>query len=137
MISHPIWCAIGMATLLLIVRNHWLAYRIQDHLFRVGYWARKTAPTQAVVTELCQLWPARFMLFEIWRWDFDRYIVAQDHLFDMDRFIDEELARTDLDWAAYNQVHPSLIQAALDSALPAAPAPDPAATTPPTDPVVP
>jgi hypothetical protein len=70
---------------------------------------------------MSQIWPISHILFEVWRWDFSRYIVHQDHFGAMTAFISKELQRKDLDLARWEE----------ESETPGSPPSAPAAPTTP------
>ncbi len=81
--------------LALIVRKHWINYHVQAYSFKSVYYLWKMGKTPDVAGEMSQLWPMSHMLFELWRWDFSRYIVYQDHYEEMEAFMGNETRLSD------------------------------------------
>lgn len=86
-----------LAALITIVlyRRIWLTHKIAEYEACVAAYCLRTAQSINVVAEMEQLWPQATMLFEIWRWDFGRYVVYQNHYAALAVFVERELALTD------------------------------------------
>lgn len=92
---------IVLTAVTLLVRQLWLASQIEEYGFNALYYCQRNKLSVVIADEMSQIWPGHIMLLEIWRWDFSRYIVHQDHLESMNAFIASELARKDLDLARW------------------------------------
>lgn len=82
----------GLAALYL-VRIQWLAASLERYSFDVSYYCLKTQQSPEIRQDMAKLWPADRMLFELWRWDFRRYVVDHEQLDHMEAFLAEELSR--------------------------------------------
>lgn len=86
---------IVIAFFLLFVRSRilWLNYHIECYTVTSSLYITQTKQPESVAREMAEMWPTQDMLWELWRWDFDRYIVSQDRLEDMLEWRDEELLK--------------------------------------------
>lgn len=99
--------SLSLASLILavlLVRRLWLSAELERYGLNALYYCHKKQLSVVTADEMSQFWPLYHMLFEVWHWDFSRYIVHQDHLADMNAFIAEELERKDLDLEMF-EVH--------------------------------
>lgn len=87
--------------LLLSLRIEWLHWKTQVYVIKGEYWVRATRQSQRVVDDMGQLWPADWMKWELWRWDFGRYIVHRDHWDEAVAFTDSERQRENLSLAEF------------------------------------
>jgi hypothetical protein len=95
--------ALILLLITLIIRRHWLNYHIATYTFTSVYYLWKTNKPSSVSAEMGQLWPMATMLLELWRWDFARYVVYQDHYEELQDFL-----------AAESQLTQSQLLTALD-----------------------
>lgn len=87
---------IPITILIFALRGRWIAWHCDTYQLKAIWFCWRTKQSATVLDEMLQLWPGSYMLLEIWRWDFARYIIHHDHLERMDVFIEEELARAEL-----------------------------------------
>lgn len=92
---------VALIAAILLIRRFWLLAKIEEYSLSALYFCHKTKTSVVIADEMFQLWSTTHMLFEVWRWNFSRYIVHQDHLEDMNAFIAIELERDDLDLAEF------------------------------------
>jgi hypothetical protein len=83
----------GLIVSILLVRRLWLLSKVEAYALNALYFCHKNKLSVVVADEMSQIWPVGHILLEVWRWDFARYIVHQDHLADMNKFIAGELER--------------------------------------------
>ncbi len=93
---------IPIFVLVAMLRARWIMWQVQDYTAKSLYWAWLTKQSPQVTQEMSQLWPGRFMLGEIWRWDFRRYVVYQGHYDEMMAFTVAELTREDRGWDIFH-----------------------------------
>lgn len=105
---------IALTAATLLVRRLWLASQIEEYGFNALYYCQRNKLPVHIADEMSQIWPGYIMLLEIWRWDFSRYIVHQDHLSDMNTFITSELSRKDLDLARWEVENRTLGEEPID-----------------------
>lgn len=84
---------VGSFLLFLRLRFCWLSWKIEDYTLCSQFYILQTHQSMEVAAEMAEIWTPKHMLWEVWRWDFDRYIVCQDHLDDMLAWRDEELLK--------------------------------------------
>jgi len=96
MIHTVLLCGIPAFFLLTEIRRHWLDHHLALFIIKGDFWARITHQSDEVVDEAIQFWPDSIMRWELWRWDWNRYVVHQEHLEAMNAFIDGELKRFNL-----------------------------------------
>lgn len=81
---------------LFIVRVQWALAHLEMYTLNASYFCVKTKQPISVRQEMGEVWPKEWMLFELWRWDWKRYIIHHDHFYAMTAFIQRELARPHL-----------------------------------------
>ena len=97
--------SLSLVLAILFVRRLWIKAELEKYNLNALYFLHRNKLSMVVADEMSHVWSYSHMLFEIWRWDFSRYIVHQDHLEVMNAFIASELERKDLDlerWEAEN-----------------------------------
>lgn len=87
----------------LIIRRFWLTACVEEYGFNALYYCQRKQLSVVTADEMSRLWPGYIMLFEIWHWDFSRYVIHQDHLEAMNAFISTEMERKDLDLSQLNR----------------------------------
>lgn len=95
--------AIAILISTLFVRYIWLSSEVEKYSLNAVYYCHRKKLGIAVAQEMAEIWPIGYIIMEIWRWDFSRYVVHQDHLEGMALFIHEELQRKDLDFARWEK----------------------------------
>ncbi len=93
--------------LLVLLRARWVTWQIQDYTARSLYWCFRTKQGTVVAHEMSQLWPMTYLLCEIWRWDFRRYVIYQGHFDEMMIFTMAELSREDRGWEIFDSAKDS------------------------------
>jgi hypothetical protein len=68
------------------------------------YYCWRTKASTEVAENLEQLWPNHYLYWELWRWNFDRYIVHQELAAEMMEFIAEEMENPNLDAAVFREI---------------------------------
>lgn len=86
----------GLIVSTLLIRRLWLLSKVEEYALNALYYCHKNKLSVVVADEMSQIWPVGHILLEVWRWDFSRYIVHQDHLEAMNTFIAGELERKNL-----------------------------------------
>lgn len=89
--------------LLSAIRGRWICWKTEDHQLKTIWYCWRTKQKEQVLLELLDLWPLKTMLFEVWNWKFERYIIHHDHLEEMNKFIARELVRNDIDLNMMNE----------------------------------
>ena len=84
--------------LIFAIRWHWLIWKTDRYLTLSTYWTIMTNQSPKVEADMMEIWPIFHTLFEIWRWDFNRYVVNQGLLADMEDWVDYQKSRPGLDW---------------------------------------
>lgn len=92
---------IALTSVVLLVRRLWLMAELERYGLNALYFCQRNKLPVHVADEMSQIWPTFHILFEVWHWDFSRYVVHQDHLETMNVFIAAELTRKDLDLARW------------------------------------
>lgn len=92
----PVLLTVAAAVLICSIRDHWLAYCTERYVLIGDYWLRATGQPQSVAVEMAEFWPKSTMRLELWRWDFSRYVVYQDHLSDSMTFAVKACLRREL-----------------------------------------
>lgn len=92
-IIYPILALIGLVT----IRRFWVMYSVESYQLKVFHYTTMNQLEEKMVMEMHQFWPVYYAYYEIWNWDFTKYIVHLDHYEKMKKFIDQELSRKDLD----------------------------------------
>ena len=85
----------------LFVRRLWIVAELEKYNLNALYFLHRNKLSVIMADEMSHVWPYSHMLLEVWRWDFSRYVVHQDHLEVMNAFISSELERKDLDLARW------------------------------------
>jgi hypothetical protein len=114
---------IAVALSVLLIRQLWLMSKIEEYTLNSLYFCHRNKLSTVVADEMSQIWPISHILFEVWRWDFSRYIVHQDHFGAMTAFISKELQRKDLDLARWEEERETLGSPPSAPAAPTTPAP--------------
>jgi len=99
---------------LFVIRSFWVAAQLELYALNAAYFCLKTKQPLTVRQEMAQMWPSDWILFELWRLDFRRYIVHHDHFDAMADFIIRELERPKLGLDEMGATHPT----AKDEPLP-------------------
>jgi len=102
--SNHVYIAVGLIVgvlFILLVRRLWLMAELEKYGLNALYYCQRNKLPVHIADEMSQIWPTFHILFEVWHWDFSRYVVHQDHLETMNVFIAAELARKDLDLARW------------------------------------
>ena len=86
----------GLIVSILLIRRLWLLSKIEEYALNALYFCHKNKLSVVVADEMSQIWPVSHILFEVWRWDFSRYVVHQDHLEAMNTFVAGELDKKNL-----------------------------------------
>lgn len=94
--------AIPLFLLLLSLRVYWILWQVDTYTAKALYWTFRTKQTVEVTNEMSKLWPLYHMVFEMWNWSFQRYVIHQDHYLDMQDYIAQELKRNDIDWNIFD-----------------------------------
>lgn len=92
---------IPILTLLFLLRARWITWQLADYTAKSLFYCWRTKQGVVVADEMSQLWPGSYMLCEVWRWDFRRYVVYQDHFDAMMDFTVAQLLRNDLGWEIF------------------------------------
>lgn len=92
---------IALIALLIAIRGHWILFQSARHTLFVKYWALMTRQGAVILDEATVVWPTIYMLLEVWRWDWRRYVVAQGLYDDMNTWILTQMERTDLDFERF------------------------------------
>lgn len=87
--------------LLFAIRGHWILYQSALHVFIAKYWALMTKQGAVTLDESTIVWPTSYMLLEVWRWDWRRYVVNQGLYDEMNTWAIQQLERTDLDFERF------------------------------------
>ncbi len=91
---------------LFTIRAHWLSYHVEQYRLNAAFYIWKSKKKD-VLEEMSRIWPYYLVMLEIWRWDFNRYVIHQDHLYEMEGYIAEALERSDLGWEEINGESPT------------------------------
>lgn len=89
-------------TALLAVRAHWLRYHGDCYAICASWYIYRTKQGALALEAMDARLPGWYQLWEVWRWDYRRYVVDHDHHDAMTAFVAEELKRDDLDWSVFN-----------------------------------
>lgn len=87
----------------LLARSRWVIWQKDRYEACRLWYCFRTKQSEQVTHEMALLWPGSVMVFEIWRWDWRRYVVHQEHFDAMVPFIAAELRRNDLDWDVFKK----------------------------------
>lgn len=93
----------GVVGLLVAVRSHWISYSAQQHGLLASYWCLRTGQSAETASYCGQVWPAKLILAEVWRWDWRRYVVYQGVYDTMCYWVAAQLKRSDLDYATFHR----------------------------------
>lgn len=111
--------------LLCLYRSMWVAYKLEDYHFRATHYLTMNQLPAEVAHSMYETWGKEWMYWELWRWDFSRYIVDQEHYHGMLEYMDTQLARTDLDYETFRREVAALPDPNVVAPVPAAEPPAP------------
>lgn len=74
-----------------LVRDRWIKKEIKLYFTNLNWWANASDPSPQVRQESVLIWPYHYMFFELWRWNFRRYVVHHEHYDSVAEFVREEL----------------------------------------------
>lgn len=80
-----------------LVRSRWILWQIGVYQANALWYCNQTKQSQQVAEEMSVIWPINDIVIEFWHWNFNKYVVYQDHLEDMSKFIKNELSKPKLD----------------------------------------
>lgn len=138
--------AIAAITLLLAIRGQWIVWQAERYGYLASYYCLRTRQSAEIVRDMTLVWPASRMLWELWNWDWRRYVVDHDSFDAMCVWMRQECQRTDLTWETYEHEQlmaqtamvaeqiAALEKAALERPADPAPSPDSTSTQPSTQP---
>jgi hypothetical protein len=80
-----------------LVRSRWILWQIGVYQANALWYCNQTKQNQQTAEEMSVIWPINDIIVELWHWNFEKYVVYQDHLQDMSKFIEKELSKPKLD----------------------------------------
>lgn len=88
---------IGLAFgFLICIRSFWVSWALEDYQMRSLTYLTLCRLDEEAGSDMGELWPRSYMYWELWRWDFRRYVIDHERYDLMVEWLDTQLARTDL-----------------------------------------
>jgi hypothetical protein len=107
-----------VAALVFAIRIHWILWKTERHSIMGSYWVIMTNQDEQTSMDLSAIWPFSYTVFELWRWDFGRYIVRQDLREEMEEWVLDQKARDNLTWERFNREIEGAVISSVKAAKP-------------------
>ncbi len=93
--------------LLFLIRARWLHWQVESYTAKALWYLWRTKQAAGLAGDMSQIWPIAYIMLELWRWDFRRYVLDHETYDQMEVFIAKELERNDLTMELFNEKDPS------------------------------
>lgn len=81
-------CIAVAAFCFFIIRLRWIVWKLEDYRLKVLWFCVATKQKKEILQDMSQLWPITIMAFQLWNWNFRKYVVDQEKYDEMIEFLD-------------------------------------------------
>lgn len=90
-------CLIAAVLSILIIRVRWIVWKIEEHRSDIIWFCVRTKKPMDYANDISGIWMPWIIALEFWNWNFNRYVIDQEKCEEMQKFLNSELDKSELD----------------------------------------